>query len=458
MGETPDRHQEDPGSMNPDTAKQDETRTASETEAGSAGHGHADSPPLIVSLNSRKGGVGKTTIGLAIAREALDETCGTEAGERRPVVFLDTDILGTEVADYLPPSRRRARGARARGAGNEPWDLGILELLTQSTGGNTDFETWVWEWLRRHEPGGGTRSDGAGMPRLEMGARGGADAPACPLHIFPTLRGNTAKHRKRERDSLALRYLADDFARTQIELRLAALLGHLMNAWNPRLVIVDNSPFHVGLGDAVRTLFETEPRRLAHAVSGEVQKALKEACWLQLEVLGTEPSEIATLDAVAEQLGMGGPRGGDPRLPKGRARAWVINRDQHLSLQTPSAAGSMEKCSVEELAKGRGTTFAQAVFEPGAPVAHVLYNRDLGAGLLGREQGGRAEKALKAEAGGSAAWDAAWEGVTKAIQGLRPWVLPKPSGGGVAQYQEKEWLKWAAELTGPRCGRQGEEA
>ena len=71
--------------------------------------------PLIVSLDSRKGGVGKTTLALAIARDAL-------ARDVSPVVFVDADLLGSEVADVAEPLASNP---------DAPYELGLLDLLTQ---------------------------------------------------------------------------------------------------------------------------------------------------------------------------------------------------------------------------------------------------------------------------------------------------------------------------------------
>ena len=75
---------------------------------------------LIVALQSHKGGAGKSTIGLSIAREWLTQPGPQDAG---PVLVLDADLLGTELADlWYHPAYRPT---------DERWSMGLLDVTSQ---------------------------------------------------------------------------------------------------------------------------------------------------------------------------------------------------------------------------------------------------------------------------------------------------------------------------------------
>ena len=264
---------------------------------------------LIVSLDSRKGGVGKSTVGLAIAQEWLSNGL-------YPAVAIDADLLGSELADTINPVKRP----------KDRYPMGLLDLLTQSTGGNTHFDVWLKKWLEKHKPGKDLPPEDR-LPMLELAdvaATGEPDRePRNNLVVFPTLAETSVEGRTRAKEGLSLRFLSDDFGRAQIELRLAMLLGRIITEWNPKLIVVDGSPFHVGLGKAVKTIFETLPEFL----NTKLKDKLKEACWIRLEVLGTEPTEVSTLNhsISLESNSLG---------KKERASGWILNRDHfrtHIS-------------------------------------------------------------------------------------------------------------------------------
>ena len=268
---------------------------------------------LIVSLDSRKGGVGKSTVGLAIAQEWLSNGL-------YPAVAIDADLLGSELADTINPVKRP----------QDRYPMGLLDLLTQSTGGNTHFDEWLQNWLDKHKPGKDVAPEDR-LPMLELAdvaATGEPDRePGNNLVVFPTLAETSVEGRTRAKEGLSLRFLSDDFGRAQIELRFATLLGRLIEKWDPRLIVVDGSPFHVGLGRAVETIFDKVPK----FVEENAKKKLEQACWMRLEILGVEPSEVATLPHAM--------RKDKKRAPaKNRASGWVLNRDHFRTQLSPDRA------------------------------------------------------------------------------------------------------------------------
>jgi hypothetical protein len=275
---------------------------------------------LIVALQSHKGGAGKTTIGLSIAHEWLTRPAPDETG---PVLVLDADLLGTELADlWYDPADRPP---------NERWSLGLLDLVTQSVGGNSSFDDWLREKLGPVPPTPGTKIPG--LPALPL-----IDGVWCP--IIPTLRSASPdEEREAEADGLALRLVTDDFGLSQVRRRLALFLGRLVQGWKPApaLIVIDCSPFHLALGQAVEQAFSEPPKGLPEKHA----HALQEDCrFVRLEVIGPDLSELASLPRVIV------PAGKNPKVH----RRWVLNRDLHRpALDAPAA-----ECPLLELIKQRG--------------------------------------------------------------------------------------------------------
>jgi hypothetical protein len=77
----------------------------------------------------------------------------------------------------------------------------------------------------------------------------------------------------------------------------------------------------------VETIFDTVPK----FVEEKAKKKLEQACWMRLEILGVEPSEVATLPHAM--------RKDKKRAPtKNRVSGWVLNRDHFRTQLSPDRA------------------------------------------------------------------------------------------------------------------------
>jgi hypothetical protein len=222
---------------------------------------------LIVALQSHKGGVGKTTIGLSIAREWLEE--------KRSAIILDADLLGTELADLWPASTER-------------WSMGLLAMLTQSTGGNSSFDDWLKTKLGP-KPSAGQKIPG--LPALPL-----LKGVWCP--VIPTLReAKPGADRDEEVKGLAGRLVTDDFGLAQVRRRMALLLARLVLNWSPELIVIDCSPFHLALGRAIEQVFSEPPKGLLDDHS----QALKKCRFALLEVIGQDLSDLVALPHLVKE-------------------------------------------------------------------------------------------------------------------------------------------------------------
>jgi hypothetical protein len=232
----------------------------------------------IISLHSRKGGVGKTTLALWIAQELAADG---------HVLLIDADVVGTEVADLFHDDRSGS------------WRLGLMDLLTQSTGGNADFESW----LRQEIADAGSWKE---MPVVKLG-----DAE---IRVLPSSRSRSLEERERIRRELAHRFLVLDFAREQIHRRLLSLLRAVAHsADRPQAIVIDNSPFHVGLAELVTRL----PAEAPVGMQEEHAAFWRQAHFYHLEVVGPDLQDVVSLSL-------------EPTPdPAHAAHGWILNRDQH---------------------------------------------------------------------------------------------------------------------------------
>ena len=251
----------------------------------------------IVALRSYEGGVGKTTVALSMAYEWL-----ANRKADKPVVLLDADLHGTEVADLVvPPYSVREPGR---------WSLGVLDILTQASAGNRGFE-------------------GAAKRHVEKIHDGSYELPkwtpegaASSLIVIPTFRERAPADRARRvrEGDLALRFATDSFGISQIKRRSEEFLMCLCAELQPSLILIDNSPFHLGIGEAFS------------AVMAEVPGADGEWRFGQDEAEVAKVREVHVVGPDLQELGMA--LDDLRRLSEGKGRntaaqRWVLNRDRH---------------------------------------------------------------------------------------------------------------------------------
>lgn len=311
---------------------------------------NSDAGTLVVAVQSHKGGVGKTTMGLAIARAYLAET-------ERPVVVLDADLLGTDVADLCHGANLPVDGR---------YRLGLLDMLTQATGGNTTFDAWLRGELEALRPTGPTPHR-AGLPYLPL-------SPERGCVVIPTLRETSPSGRRQEREGLARCLVTDSFGLAQVERRLATLLGRLMKAWCPAAVVIDCSPFHLAVGKAVQRVFKAALNRAVDATLPRgVRDALEGGRYAMLEVVGPEISELAVLQELGEP---------DESHRDDVPLGVVINRDTH-----GDGWGGHRACALLQLlaqfADDNAETPAVPAWMTQPHVLHVPHQAELAYGALG---------------------------------------------------------------------------
>jgi hypothetical protein len=250
--------------------------------------------------------VGKTTCALWIALEWL-----VRRQVERPVVLIDLDVHGTEVADLLLAPY--AAPALSR------WRVGMLDLLTGEAGTNRTFDRLLAEDLRDlQNPASWSPLD------LKLPVWKPDDARS-GLIALPSFREREPRARARvaSRENLALRYTVDAFGRVQIQRRMEALLRFLLQEVQPPLILIDNSPFYLEMGKAVLDL-------LREWADGKKDPPAGIVC-REVVVLGRDlqewPAALADLAAKAEA----------ERKREEKAalamRRWVINKDEHLSVE-----------------------------------------------------------------------------------------------------------------------------
>ncbi len=277
----------------------------------------------IINLRSRKGGVGKTTLALAIGAELLNNG---------PVVLIDADILGTEVADLV-----------RRPDSNDLWDLGLLDLLTASIGANRSFNDWLRDRLGK-EPL-------ELLPRLAVGDDGSKG-----LVVIPSHRSLCPAERDRATAGIGHQMLVLDFAQEQVARRFFSLLSCLLN-WKPAAIVIDNSPLHAGLARLTSKLPKSPPIGL----NGVHDTFFKENSWFNIEVVGPDRPDLlpffADYEAENSQI--------DER-PITNFQGWIINRDLHYkSGEIPGG------CAL--LAEAEGDLQTRLLADPA--VLHVEFNQ-----------------------------------------------------------------------------------
>ncbi len=301
---------------------------------------------MIVNVNSKKGGVGKTTLALTIAFERLRQC---EASDRPAVVLIDADVFGSELCDMLLPWE---------GEPPDTWSLALLDLLVQSTGGDTTLAALIEDRLGR-----GLAGD-APLPLV----RPYEDRP--PLLVIPSFRQRDPAERRRRygdgRDTgsrLDLTLLAESVGRIQLELRLTALVDVLLRVVRPELIVIDHAPFHFPL--TLVTQRWAEPGVLERLLHDREARARWSGHDLRhLDVAGPDEQDVRAL--LPELL--------DDRERKtahARGRRWALNRDVHH----PGATG-LDGCNTRRLLEpGLG---------PWRELAHAPLNPNLLLGLHGR--------------------------------------------------------------------------
>ena len=228
--------------------------------------------------------------------------------------------------------------------------------------------------------------------------------------------------------------MADDFGRSQLRLRFATLLARLVTEWEAQLVVVDGSPFHLGLGRAVGDVFGMEEGDLPRALADDVRETLTRTRWACLDVLGPEPWEVATFDAVAMQPGA--PR----KLRKNRARGWILNRDAH---RTHFGGDPRLDCTLIELAAARASVDRVAGLTDHR-FLHIMMNIDLAMGTpayLRAPSRPTSEQAIVMEAVGAADWSKAWRRTTELLGELES-VRWDPASGKLGAYERVAWQDW----------------
>ncbi len=294
----------------------------------------------IVNVNSTKGGVGKTTLALAIALERIRTT-----GQDETVVLLDVDIFGTEVADALEPFR---------GRGEDRWGLAILDVLVGSTGGNVTVGQHLVQRLR---------DETLELPRLRPhGLNRGR------LVVVPSLPWREASDRQRALHGddggrrLDASLVADTLAHLQAKVRLTALLDAVLRVYKPHLVVLDQAPFHFPLSQ-VPKLWEKPAELGALLPDPAAQRRLEGYDIRHLEVLGPEEQDLYPLMGLfADPI--------ERRKAHQAGRRWVLNRCPHSS-----GAADAKACS---------TARAFPALQPWPELGHVPLSGRLLLGLAGR--------------------------------------------------------------------------
>ncbi len=301
--------------------------------------------PLIVNVNSMKGGAGKTTIALAIALAGLRRYSDQEL----PVVLIDADIFGTEVADLLLP-----------GSGCGRWSLALLDLLVQSTGGGVTVARLIEQRLRQavKDQTSLPFAKPPGLPPLLVIPSLAARSPAERLELLAPVNGQPR---------LDTSLVAESFGRVQLELRLTALVDTILDVVQPRLLILDHAPFHFPLSTVPRLWAKDEELKRLLLDSG-AGKRWQGRQIRHLEVAGADQQDLLRFLAML---------GDSDRRTKAHADGtrWVLNRDLHHH-----GDSSLDSCNCRRLLPHLVQGWPQ--------LGHVLLQPQLLAGLHGRNLAG----------------------------------------------------------------------
>ncbi|MDJ0762719.1 MAG: hypothetical protein QNJ97_06985 [Myxococcota bacterium] len=313
-------------------------------------------PRFIVCVNSRKGGVGKTTLALAMAAEVLRAESNPNADP--PAVLIDADLFGTELTDALLPFDDFRTPKQ--------WDLGLADILVQSTGGDQTVRDHLRQCLEN------VKSNGSGLPLIPLFD----NSPK--LLVIPSLRWRVPQQRRTALSGLDnrndpmgtapssrldLALIAESFGRFQLEMRLTALVDAVISTFSPKIIVIDHAPFHLPLSHTSRKW--QDPKDLAGLLSCDRDVPEWQPYWVRrVEIVGPEQQALeallpdildTTARTKAHQAG----------------QRWVLNRDVHL----PAGSG-IEKCNTYKLfPRYRG---------PLETIGHVTVSPNLFAGAHNR--------------------------------------------------------------------------
>ena len=178
----------------------------------------------IYSVESRKGGVGKTTVALNLAKVLVDQ--GND------VLFIDCDITGTPISDA---------------ASHSPFWKDIVKPLVINANGSNLIQYFEKEYLR----GGG----------LEMGLAEMMDVEKGKIHLIGSeIYDNNGKL------IIDPRLLMDDMHThwfVEMIIELADVFCEKLKS-DKYAVILDNSPGYVGIGKSIREWLTSEGCDRAH--------------------------------------------------------------------------------------------------------------------------------------------------------------------------------------------------
>jgi hypothetical protein len=225
----------------------------------------AKKPVRVVNLLSLKGGVGKTSIGLSIAKEAASWTDGDGP------VFIDLDLFGTDVLG-LQLDTPDLEG------------LGMIELLTGSVGANTYFGQRIGDLKR------------SAYPKLILGKD--ASGESVEVTVIPTVGLRSLSRFSMGRSAgIDRQLMLVDFASHQVARRLLTLLDHVTQMWNPSAIIIDNSPMLAGISRLTRDLPRRAPpghQRLYSKLfeCEDVPPEESVLSWCNVFVVGNDPQDL----------------------------------------------------------------------------------------------------------------------------------------------------------------------
>ncbi len=284
---------------------------------------------LLVSVNSRKGGVGKTTLALAMALSGIEEALSAEddnpdSDAVPKAVFVDADIFGSEITDALLPERPNPETDAME------WDLGVGDILTQSTGGNITMAELIHWRLKGIRESRKRLSASAAPPPEKTRTLPVISFPVTErqegrLLLVPSSRWRDPADRIKNQpghDSPFFLFLAETMGRAQVELRLTALITAIMKVFDPKIVVVDNAPFHLPISNVWKKWIDPDKRR-ALMVDGESEST----CWRKYKVCSVEvagPERQDLLPFLADLV--------DDAKRKARhdqGLRWVLNKDIH---------------------------------------------------------------------------------------------------------------------------------
>lgn len=222
--------------------------------------------PTIVFVGSRKGGVGKTTITLALGRYFAKAKSSN-------VIAIDADLTGTEATELVHPV------PPGQDASPERWPLSLLDVLSSSVGGHQVAGTWLEKRVT---------DSLAQLPEAGMYSKG------C-LRLLPSHRSRDPVERTKQSAGLAMRAAIDRYNRIHVKSRLASLLAVLLSATKTSLIVVDLTPFDIALTEVSRELVREAAGTQEDAPPGVLKEhwlILKQVTWRWLDVISPDPQDL----------------------------------------------------------------------------------------------------------------------------------------------------------------------